>query len=142
MLFLYYFFPLFFLSCFRNDFYRAFFWIPDQCSHRGKSWNYLLPSFGFWSKSCWRLLFNWSWTQPLRRPIIKMISKNYVPIFEAGFKVQQFTFFGGYHPIKKFTFSDFEDSGTPKSYRDINVEGTINSLGVSYRTQYLDYNIE
>ena len=71
-----------------------------------------------------------------------MVSKTYVPIFEAGFKVQQFTFFGGYHPITKFTFSDFEDSGTSKSYRDINVEGTITSLGVSYRTQYLNYNIE
>ena len=55
---------------------------------------------------------------------------------------QRFSFFGGYHPLTKFTFSDFEDLGTSKSYRDINVEGTITSLGFSYRTQYLNYNIE
>ncbi|MBG08320.1 MAG: hypothetical protein CME68_06145 [Halobacteriovoraceae bacterium] len=73
---------------------------------------------------------------------LKMVSKTYVPLFEAGFKIQRFSFFGGYHPLTKFTFSDFEDSGTSKSYRDINVEGTMTSFGISYKAQFLTYNVE
>ena len=73
---------------------------------------------------------------------LSIVSQTSLPMFEAGFKIKSFTFFGGYHPLTKFTFSDFEDSGISKTYRDINVEGTITALGVSYKKSFLVFNLE
>lgn len=73
---------------------------------------------------------------------LKIVPQTYVPIFEAGFKIKGFIFFGGYHPLTKFTFSNFEDSGLSKSYRDINLEGTITTLGITYKTSLLTYSLE